>query len=66
MILYVMHYYIHNVLFLSRFTINATEENKEWTYECIMDAYSCSRNMVAGVAKRFVMEGMKVALGRKK
>ena len=40
-------------------------ENKAWTYDRIKDAYGASRNTIAGVAKRFVMEGMEAALGRK-
>jgi len=41
-------------------------ENKTWTYEQIKEAYSASNGTIAGVAKRFVMEGMEAALGRKK
>ncbi len=41
-------------------------ENDDWTYERIGDAYNASRGTIAGVAKRFVMEGMEAALGRKK
>ena len=40
-------------------------ENKTWTYDRIKDAYGASRNTIASVAKRFVMEGMEAALGRK-
>lgn len=40
-------------------------ENKEWTYDHIIDAFGASRGMIAGIAKRFVMEGMEAALGRK-
>ena len=40
-------------------------ENKAWTYDRIKDAYRASRSTIAGVAKRFVMEGMEAALGRK-
>ena len=40
-------------------------ENKTWTYDRIKDAYGASRSTIAGVAKRFVMEGMEAALGRK-
>ena len=40
-------------------------ENKAWTYDRIKDAYGASRSTIAGVAKRFVMEGMETALGRK-
>ena len=40
-------------------------ENKAWTYDRIKDAYGASRNTIASVAKRFVMEGMEAALGRK-
>ena len=41
-------------------------ENAEWTYDRIKEAYSASHSTIAGVAKRFVMEGMEAALGRKK
>ena len=40
-------------------------ENKAWTYDRIKEAYGASRSTIAGVAKRFVMEGMEAALGRK-
>ena len=40
-------------------------ENKTWTYDRIKDAYGVSRGTIASVAKRFVMEGMEAALGRK-
>ena len=40
-------------------------ENAEWTYDRIKEAYSASHSTIAGVAKRFVMEGMEAALGRK-
>lgn len=40
-------------------------ENTEWTYDRIKDAYGASHSTIAGVAKRFVMEGMEAALGRK-
>ena len=41
-------------------------ENAGWTYDRIKEAYSASHSTIAGVAKRFVMEGMEAALGRKK
>ena len=41
-------------------------ENAAWTYDCIKDAYGASHSTIAGVAKRFVMDGMEAALGRKK
>ncbi len=40
--------------------------NVDWTYDRIQEAYGASRGTVAGVAKRFVTEGMEAALGRKK
>ena len=40
-------------------------ENEGWTYDRRKDAYGASRSTIAGVAKRFVMEGMEAALGRK-
>ena len=33
-------------------------ENKAWTYDRIKDAYGASRSTIAGIAQRFVMEGM--------
>ena len=41
-------------------------ENAGWTYDRIKAAYSASHSTRAGVATRFVMEGMEAALGRKK
>jgi hypothetical protein len=41
-------------------------ENTEWTYERIKEAYGAVHGTIAGVAKRFVMEGVEEALGRKK
>lgn len=40
-------------------------ENKGWTYDRIKDAFGVSNGTIAGVAKRFVMEGMESAIGRK-
>ena len=40
-------------------------ENKDWTYDRIKDAYGSSRSTIAGIAKRFVFEGLEAALGRK-
>ncbi len=40
-------------------------ENESWTYDRISEAYRASRGTIAGVAKRFVLEGMEAALGRK-
>ena len=40
-------------------------ENKTWTYDRIKEANGASRNTIAGIAKRYVMEGMEAALGRK-
>ena len=45
--------------------LNEIPGNEEWTYDRIMDAYGVCRSTIAGVAKRFVMEGMESALGRK-
>ena len=41
-------------------------ENTGWTYERIQEAYGTSNGTIAGIAKRFVMEGLEAALGRKK
>ena len=40
-------------------------ENAKWTYDRIKDAYSTTSATIAGVAKRFVLEGLEAALGRK-
>lgn len=45
--------------------LDQTPENKKWTYDRIKDAYGASRRTIAGIAQRFVMEGMEAALGRK-
>lgn len=37
-----------------------------WTYDRIKEAYGTSNGTIAGIAKRFVMEGMEAALERKK
>ena len=46
--------------------LDTTPENAAWTYDKIMAAYGTSSATVAGVAKRFVLEGLEAALGRKK
>jgi len=40
-------------------------ENAEWTYERIKSAYGATHTTIAGIAKRFVFEGLESALGRK-
>ena len=40
-------------------------ENSAWTYERIKSAYNVSNGTVSGVAKRFVVDGLESALGRK-
>lgn len=40
-------------------------ENAAWTYDRIKDAYKASHSTIAGVAKRFVADGLEAALGRK-
>lgn len=46
--------------------LDCRPENDSWTYDRIQEAYGANHNTIAGVAKRFVMEGMEAALGRKK
>lgn len=46
--------------------LDERSKNAEWTYERIQAAYSASNGTIAGVAKRFVFEGVEAALGRKK
>ncbi len=41
-------------------------ENESWTYDRIKEAYGAVHSTIAGVAKRFVTEGLEAALGRKK
>jgi len=41
-------------------------ENTEWTYNRIQAAYRACHTTIAGIAKRFVFEGLDAALGRKK
>lgn len=41
-------------------------ENKEWTYNRIQNAYNACHNTIAGIAHRFVFDGLEGALGRKK
>ena len=45
--------------------LDKRSENEEWTYDRIKEAYGVSHSTIAGVAKRFVMEGLEAALGRK-
>jgi len=40
-------------------------ENADWTYDRITDAYGSVRSTIAGIAQRFVYEGVEAALGRK-
>jgi hypothetical protein len=40
-------------------------ENKRWTYEHIKETYGTTSTTIANVAKRFVMDGLESALGRK-
>jgi hypothetical protein len=46
--------------------LEAIPENADWTYDRIKEAYSAAHSTIAGVAKRFVLEGLEAALGRKK
>jgi transposase len=46
--------------------LDAVPENANWTYNRIQDAYKATHSTIAGIAKRFVTEGMESALGRKK
>jgi transposase len=40
-------------------------ENADWTYDRIQQAYDACHSTIAGVAKRFVEDGLEAALGRK-
>lgn len=46
--------------------LNQKPETESWTYERIKDAFGASHSTIAGIAKRFVMDGMPAALERKK
>jgi hypothetical protein len=46
--------------------LDGRPENAAWTYERIREAYNVWDSAIAGIAKRFVFEGMEAALGRKK
>lgn len=41
-------------------------ENIGWTYNKIQEAYGATHKTIAGIARRFVYEGLESALGRKK
>ena len=41
-------------------------ENAPWSYDRIKDTFGVSHSTIAGIAKRFVMEGLSAALDRKK
>lgn len=46
--------------------LDQAPENVGWTYDRIKSAYRATHVTIAGVAKRFVFEGVEAALGRKK
>jgi hypothetical protein len=46
--------------------LDKTPENAEWTYDRIKSAYKATHTTIAGVAKRFVFEGLEAAIDRKK
>jgi transposase len=46
--------------------LNHTPENEQWTYKRIQTAYNATNSTISGVAKRFTLEGIEAALGRKK
>jgi hypothetical protein len=46
--------------------LNNTPKNKDWTYKRIQTAYNATPATIAQVAKRFTLEGLETALGRKK
>lgn len=45
--------------------LDKTAGKEEWTYEEISKAYGATHTTIAGIAKRFVFEGLEAALGRK-
>jgi len=46
--------------------LDKTPENENWTYNMIQEAYGPTHTTIAGIAKRFVFEGLESALSRKK
>ena len=46
--------------------LDKTPENRGWTYDRIQDAYKSTHTTIAGIAKRFVFDGLESAIGRKK
>lgn len=46
--------------------LNQTPENESWPYDHIKEAFGASHSTIAGIARRFVMDGMAAALDRKK
>jgi transposase len=56
-------YRIRHAQILSK--LDRTPGNKGWTYDRITAAYGSVRSTIAGIAKRFVFEGLESALGRK-
>jgi transposase len=46
--------------------LDQRHENAGWTYKKIKNAYNTCGGTIAGVARRFVMEGLEASLGRKK
>jgi len=46
--------------------LDKVPENKDWAYDRITGSYGSVRSTIAGIAKRFVYEGLEAALGRKK
>ena len=42
--------------------LDQSGDHTAWGYEQIMEAYHTSRGTIAGVAKRFVMEGMEAVV----
>ena len=56
-------YRIRHAQILSK--LDKIPENAEWTYDRIQSAYKACHGTIAGIAKRFVFEGLEAALGRK-
>jgi len=46
--------------------LDKISENENWTYNKIQEAYGATHTTIAGIAKRFVFEGLESALNRKK
>jgi hypothetical protein len=45
--------------------LDEVPQNRDWTIEMIGEAYHAGHSSISNIAKRFVLEGLETALGRK-